>query len=88
MTIVFENKVYEDKKQALTEFAFCHYPITLSIDGKTMTFEWFSDLEKYILTHSIEGLSNKNDLVKTHLCFYEVVFYFSATSTSDGREAT
>ena len=51
MTIVFENKVYEDKKQALTEFAFCHYPITLSIDGKTMTFEWFSDVEQYLLTH-------------------------------------
>lgn len=51
MTIEFENKVYADKKQALCEFAFCHYPLTLSIDGKRMTFEWFSELEKYILTH-------------------------------------
>lgn len=51
MKIEFENKIYTDKKQALTEFAFCHYPITLTIDGNQMTFDWFSQLEEYILTH-------------------------------------
>lgn len=51
MKIEFENKIYTDKKQALTEFAFCHYPLTLTIDGNQMTFDWFSDLEKYVLSH-------------------------------------
>ena len=51
MKIEFENKIYTDKKQALTEFAFCHYPLTLTIDGNHMTFDWFSDLEKYVLSH-------------------------------------
>ena len=51
MKIEFENKIYTDKKQALTEFAFCQYPLTLTIDGKQMTFDWFSDLEKCVLSH-------------------------------------
>ena len=51
MKIEFENKIYTDKKQALTEFAFYHYPLTLTIDGNQMTFDWFSQLEEYILTH-------------------------------------
>ncbi len=51
MTIEFENKVYDDKKQALSEFAFCHFPVTVKIDGEELRFDWFSDLEKYILTH-------------------------------------
>ena len=51
MKIEFENKIYTDKKQALTEFAFCHYPLSVKIDGNEMTFVWFSQLEEYILTH-------------------------------------
>lgn len=51
MTIEFENKVYQDKKQALCEFAFCHFPVTVKIDGNELSFDRFSDLEKYILTH-------------------------------------
>lgn len=51
MTIEFENKTYDDKKQALCEFAFRHFPVTVKIDGEELRFDWFSDLEKYILTH-------------------------------------
>ncbi len=51
MTIEFENKVYRDKKQALVELAFSHFPLTLKIDGNEVTFDWFSELEKYILNH-------------------------------------
>jgi len=51
MKIEFKNKIYTDKKQALTEFAFCHFPLSVKIDGNEMTFVWFSQLEEYILTH-------------------------------------
>ncbi len=51
MTIEFENKTYDDKKQALCELAFCHFPVTVKIDGEELRFDWFSDLEKYILNH-------------------------------------
>ncbi len=48
MIILFENKQFNDEKQALCEFAFCHYPITITVDGKKMTFDEFSTLEKFI----------------------------------------
>lgn len=51
MTIEFNNKIYEDRTQALNELAFCSFPVTLKIDGNLLTFDWFSDLETYILTH-------------------------------------
>lgn len=48
MIILFENKQFNDKKQALNEFAFYHYPLTITVDGKEMTFDEFSALEKFI----------------------------------------
>lgn len=48
MIILFENKQFDDEKQALSEFAFCHYPLTIVVDGKKMTFDEFSVLEKFI----------------------------------------
>lgn len=48
MTILFADKQFEDKKQALNEFAFCHYPLALVIDGKSMVFDEFSALEEYL----------------------------------------
>ncbi|MGN0743816.1 MAG: hypothetical protein ACI4MZ_00870 [Christensenellales bacterium] len=51
MTIVYQDKVYTDKRQALCEFAFCRFPLDLTIDGEKMTFDWFSDLENYVNSH-------------------------------------
>lgn len=51
MTIAIDNKVFTDKKQALCELAFCHFPVSVIIDGNTLIFEEFSVLENYILTH-------------------------------------
>ena len=51
MTIVYQDKTYSDKRQALCEFAFCHFPLTAEIDGDAMTFDCFSVLETYILSH-------------------------------------
>lgn len=51
MTIIFDNKTFQDKKQALCELAFCRFPVSVIIDGNTLIFEEFSVLENYILTH-------------------------------------
>lgn len=51
MTIAIDNKVFTDKKQALCELAFCHFPVSVIIDGNALIFEEFSVLENYILTH-------------------------------------
>lgn len=51
MTIIVNDKTFSDKKQALCELAFCHFPLSVIIDCKTLTFEEFSVLEQYILTH-------------------------------------
>lgn len=51
MTIEVEGKVYQNKEQALCELAFCHYPITVTVDGESLIFEWFSDLENYFKSH-------------------------------------
>ncbi len=48
MTILYQQKQFLDKKQALIEFAFCKFPLTVNIDGEDMTFDQFSDLERYI----------------------------------------
>ncbi len=51
MKIEYQDKVYEDKRQALCEFAFCHFPLTITVDGESMTFDWFSDLENFVNSH-------------------------------------
>ncbi len=48
MKIVIDEKQFEDKKQALFELAFCHYPVTVEIDEKILVFECFSAVEKYL----------------------------------------
>ena len=47
IVIVDTGKQFDNKKQALLELAFCHYPVTVEIDGDVLTFEWFSDIENY-----------------------------------------
>ena len=51
MTIVYSNKTFTDKRQALNEFAFCHFPLSIEVNGVAMTFDCFSELETYILSH-------------------------------------
>ncbi len=51
MTIVYSGITYTDKRQALGEFAFCHFPLSIEVDGVAMTFDCFSALETYILSH-------------------------------------
>lgn len=48
MIIVYQQNKYQDKKQALNEFAFCRFPLTVNIDGVDMTFDDFTSLESYI----------------------------------------
>ncbi len=48
MLIVYQQKQFLDKKQALIEFAFCKFPLTINVDGDDMTFEEFSALERYV----------------------------------------
>jgi|GEM_PF-5377226 len=48
IVIVGTDKQYDNKKQVLQELAFCHYPVTIEVDGKRFTFEWFSDVEKFV----------------------------------------
>lgn len=50
IVIVDTEKRYKDKKQALLELAFCHYPVTVEVDGKRYTFEWFSEVETFFKT--------------------------------------
>lgn len=40
------NRIYENKEQALSELAFCHYPVTVVTDGRVEEFSQFSDIEK------------------------------------------
>ena len=77
MTIEFENKTYDDKKQALCEFAFCHFPVTVKIDGEELRFDWFSDLEKYILTHWNDSLIIEKAPIKSKMRHYRGVFILS-----------
>ena len=51
MNIVYSNKTFTDKRQALNEFAFCHFPLSIEVNGVAMTFDCFSALETYILSH-------------------------------------
>lgn len=47
IVIVDLKKQFDNKKQALEELAFCHYPVTIEVNGEVLVFEWFSDIEKY-----------------------------------------
>ncbi len=48
MKVEIENKLFEDKKQALTWLAFCHYPVVVKADGEEKTFISFLDASEYI----------------------------------------
>ena len=50
IVIVGTEKRFDNKKQALEELAFCHYPVTIEVDGKQYAFEWFSDVERFFET--------------------------------------
>lgn len=47
--IVSENdKKFEDKKQAVTELAFCHYPVTVQIGEEVKTFASFDAAREFV----------------------------------------
>ncbi len=48
MKIEIESKIFEDKKQALTWLAFCHYPVTVKSEAGEKTFESFLDARDFI----------------------------------------
>ncbi|MBR5173910.1 MAG: hypothetical protein IKW16_03065 [Clostridia bacterium] len=48
--ILIEGKTYQDEKQALNALAFCHYPVTVSVDGKTATFSSFDEAREWVVT--------------------------------------
>jgi len=51
MIVIEESaKQFENKKQALLELAFCHYPVRIEVDGKQYAFEWFSEVETFFKT--------------------------------------
>ncbi|MBO5777621.1 MAG: hypothetical protein J6R34_04165 [Clostridia bacterium] len=48
--ILIEGKTYQDEKQALNALAFCHYPVTVSVDGKTAIFSSFDEAREGVVT--------------------------------------
>ena len=46
--ITVEGKTYQDKKQALNALAFCHYPVTVTVNGNTETFDSFDKVKDWI----------------------------------------
>lgn len=56
MIIEIGNKQFNDVKQALTELAFTHYPVTFKVNGKEYTFAQFSEAEAFLLSFT----SNEN----------------------------
>ena len=48
--IQFEGKTFQDKKQALNALAFCHYPVTVVINGNTQTFDSFDKVKDWVET--------------------------------------
>lgn len=48
LQIELQNKIFNNKKQALNELAFCHYPVDVVIDGNLFVFEDFMSAEAYL----------------------------------------
>ncbi len=42
------DKQFDNKKQVLLELAFCHYPVTVTLDDTTYTFDEFSKVEEFL----------------------------------------
>ncbi len=54
ITLVSENeKQFDDKKQAVTALAFCHYPVTVKIENEngyiTEIFDSFDSAREFVL---------------------------------------
>lgn len=43
-----EQKQFDDKKQAVNTLAFCHYPVTIVIDGDARTFWSFDEAREWV----------------------------------------
>ena len=43
-----EQKQFDSKEQAVSTLAFCHYPVTITIDGKTRTFDSFDRAREWV----------------------------------------
>lgn len=48
MKIEIENKLFEDKKQALTWLAFCHYPVEIKVGDRVEKYDSFLDARVFI----------------------------------------
>ena len=46
--IQIEDTIYQDKRQALNALAFCHYPVTVAVDGKSERFDSFDTAKDWI----------------------------------------
>lgn len=46
--IQFEDKNYDNKKQALNALAFCHYPVKVIVDDKENTFHSFDEVREWV----------------------------------------
>ena len=46
--ILIEGKTYQDEKQAVNALAFCHYPVIVSVDESTATFQSFDEARKWV----------------------------------------
>ena len=59
--IQFEGKTFQDKKQALNALAFCHYPVTVVVNGNTQTFDSFDKVKDWVENYAV---GNENTLAK------------------------
>lgn len=48
MIIIINGKKYDNKAQAITELAFCHYPVTVSVNGTEKKFASFDEAKSFI----------------------------------------
>ena len=46
--ILIEGKTYQDEKQAVNALAFCHYPVIVSVDESTATFQSFDEAREWV----------------------------------------
>ena len=48
MIIIINGKQFNDKAQAIIELAFCHYPVSVSINGTKKEFASFDEAKSFV----------------------------------------
>jgi hypothetical protein len=48
ISIDSEQKQFDSKEQAVQTLAFCHYPVTITVDGMTCTFDSFDEAREWV----------------------------------------